>query len=1134
MIRSCIERRFFSSSSLPSKLAHLALDLCLGILLALVLFFVMRSLLARAAEAGSILRATLESTTDGILVVNRAGKITSYNRKFAGLWRLSTAVLEAGDDEQALAAVLGQLREPEKFLAKVKALYRQPEAESVDDLELKDGQVFERHSLPQRLHGEVVGRVWSFHDVTAERRAAATLKASEDRYRTLFDCSPAGVLRQDEAGNIIDVNAAFTQMTGYARAELLGQPVTMFVADSGKAAAEQNLKKILAGGVHVHEVENRTKSGWMMFFKIVETCVEFPDGHREILCNVNNISDRSRSERLLEQQRQALESIANGMPLAETLTALCRMVESQCEGALASILLLDEDERRLRHGAAPSLPEAYCRAIDGVAIGPAVGSCGTAAFLKQQVIVEDIATDPLWKNFAALADKHSLRACWSTPILDAAGKVLGTFAIYERIPSRPEAADLKLIESITHLSAVAISKERSEASLRESEARLSTIFHSSPDGIVIARLENGLILDANEAYAKTFGYPLAEMLGRTTLELNLWANPVEHDELIASLRRHGRSEEREIKFRRQNGTEGDLLASVGLISLAGQECLLAMTRDFTDRKQAQLAVAESEQRIRELFELSPDAIFVESVDGRVLDVSEAACRLHALPREKLTGMMALELIPEEYRAAAAAALPRLGTDDLRMTEGFSLAADGRKIPVEIIARRITYAGQPALLINARDISERKCAEARAALQQARFKLIFDTMPIGIAFNTKHPDGSVTRSINEAHLHICGITREQSNDPKIYQAITHPDDRPAQLKLMSEANHGPSKLFSIERRYVRADNSIVWVSLSFQREIYPDGTVEELTTIVDITQRKRLEEQLRQSQKMEAIGQLSGGIAHDFNNILTAILGNATLLSDPMSSPEEIQECVQEITRAARRAADLTRQLLLFSRKQAMQPSVLDLNHTVSHSLKMLRRILGEDIAIQADLAPGIAPVFADSGMIGQVILNLAVNARDAMPRGGRIQIRTRIENTRHPRPPPARRPRPSCASPSRTTARASPRKFCRASSSRSSPPRKSARAPASASPPSTASCNSTTAGSPSPARPAKAQSSKFFCRSSPASCPPCPPRPRSRNCRAASAPSSWPRTNCPCAASSPPCSNGSATPSCSPPTAPRP
>ena len=157
---------------------------------------------------------------------------------------------------------------------------------------------------------------------------------------------------------------------------------------------------------------------------------------------------------------------------------------------------------------------------------------------------------------------------------------------------------------------------------------------------------------------------------------------------------------------------------------------------------------------------------------------------------------------------------------------------------------------------------------------------------------------------------------------------------------------------------------------------------------DITQEVALETQLRQAQKMEAIGQLAGGVAHDFNNILTVIHGNAALQLAPGMDPVERGECTQQIVQAAERAANLTRQLLLFSRKQVMQPVNLDLNEVVGGMIKMLKRILGEDITLCSELAPALPLLYADAGMIEQVLLNLAVNSRDAMPAGGRLTITT--------------------------------------------------------------------------------------------------------------------------------------------------
>jgi GAF domain-containing protein len=169
---------------------------------------------------------------------------------------------------------------------------------------------------------------------------------------------------------------------------------------------------------------------------------------------------------LIEGQILVRDLIARGGSLHQVLDTLLRVIQLQCPGMLASILLLDPDGSHVRHGGAPDLPESYVRAIDGLSIGPQAGSCGTAAFTRKQVIVGDIATDPLWNDYRAVALKNDLRACWSTPIFDSEGRVLGTFAMYFRAPGLPNDSHLKLIDISTHIAAIAITKHRAEEELR--------------------------------------------------------------------------------------------------------------------------------------------------------------------------------------------------------------------------------------------------------------------------------------------------------------------------------------------------------------------------------------------------------------------------------------------------------------------------------------------------------------------------------------------------------------------------------------------------------------------------------------------------------------------------------------------
>jgi len=179
----------------------------------------------------------------------------------------------------------------------------------------------------------------------------------------------------------------------------------------------------------------------------------------------------NRMETFIAGQNLILEKIASGADLAEVLASLVRLIEAQSGGMLCSILLLDEDGVHLRHGAAPSLPESYIKAIDGLSIGPNAGSCGTALYFGRPVVVTDILTDALWDDYRYLALKHGLRACWSSPILLHTGQVSGTFAMYYRVPRGPTPEEQRLTQTATHIASIAIERQRAEQALRESPPR---------------------------------------------------------------------------------------------------------------------------------------------------------------------------------------------------------------------------------------------------------------------------------------------------------------------------------------------------------------------------------------------------------------------------------------------------------------------------------------------------------------------------------------------------------------------------------------------------------------------------------------------------------------------------------------
>ncbi len=293
---------------------------------------------------------------------------------------------------------------------------------------------------------------------------------------------------------------------------------------------------------------------------------------------------------------------------------------------------------------------------------------------------------------------------------------------------------------------------------------------------------------------------------------------------------------------------------------------------------------------------------------------------------------------------------------------------------------------PAVL-RALDLNRARAEQARAQEQLRQSEARYRTLVDGVrdVIFALAPDGTIA-SLNPAFETITGFPRDEWLG-RPFEQLVHSDDLPLALELLSSVARGeprPVNPFRIRTR--KGDYRVGEFAATPQ---YREGQLAGILGICrDVTERLSLEQQLRQAQKMEAVGRLAGGVAHDFNNILTAITGYADLLLEDLGTTDRRRDDIAEIRKAAERAAGLTRQLLAFSRQQVMQVRVLDLNDVVADTQNMLGRLLGEDIALVTRLDPALGAVKADPGQLEQVIMNLAVNARDAMPGGGKLTIET--------------------------------------------------------------------------------------------------------------------------------------------------
>jgi PAS domain S-box-containing protein len=440
----------------------------------------------------------------------------------------------------------------------------------------------------------------------------------------------------------------------------------------------------------------------------------------------------------------------------------------------------------------------------------------------------------------------------------------------------------------------------------------------------------------------------------------------------------------------RSGREIQLELSFSEFKEQGKKLFTGVARDISERKRAEAVLRESEERLRGLFENARDVVFTCDLQGNFTSLNAAGEQLTGYTRQEALESNFTRVVAPEYLELAKEMLARKAVGDVAsIYELEIITKNGGRVLVEISSRTLHRDSQLiGVQGSARDITARKRDEEALRRSEEQYRILFDSNPQPMWVYDL--DTLAFLAVNEAAIKHYGYSRTTFLSMTLDNLHAEADA----ARLIVCARNISGLAHCGEWRHCTSDGDTIDVEITANVIDFGNRRAG-LVLVNDITQHKAAEkalraseEQLQQSQKLEAIGQLAGGVAHDFNNLLTAIAGYSDLTLRLLTEEDPLRCNLIEIKKATERAASLTRQLLAFSRKQIMEPKILDLNAVVKDMSKMLSRLIGEDVELVTDLADEIGKVKADPGQVEQIIMNLVVNARDAMPHGGKVTIET--------------------------------------------------------------------------------------------------------------------------------------------------
>jgi PAS domain S-box-containing protein len=799
----------------------------------------------------------------------------------------------------------------------------------------------ELYGVPLLAGGQLVGVYALYQDLTERRRAEAERAESVRRVATVLDSITDSFFAVDPEWRFTYLNARaneYLRRLGKSRDTLIGKNLWEEFPPPPGAPTPNPLLRAMREQVPVE---------YEVYYPPLETWFEihaYPS-REGLSVYVRDITERKQAEEEVARRTAYWRALIEANPLA--------------------IVVLDDKHRvQLCNPAFEKLFGYALKEIAGMNLDDFIAPTGKGSeavgFTRQVLSGEAIhACTRRRRKDGQLVEVEIL----GVPLI-IEGRLLGVYGIYQDITERKHA----------------------EEERRRSEERFLLVAQATNDAVWDWDLETNQVW-WNEGLRTLFGFPP----GAVSSDAGWWSDHIHPEDrerilqgLNAVLAEGGRLWTDEYRFRRADGSYAYVFdRGYVLLGEDGKPArMIGAMMDITDRQLAEAALRESETKFRALTETVACAIFISRGD-RFLYVNPETEAVSGYSRDELLAMEFWQLIhPDNRELVRERRTRRLRGEPAPQRYEFKILTKSGEVRwIDFTATVINYEGQPAVLGTAFDITGRKQTEEALGRSEASYRSLVEGSPYGIYRSTL--EGQLLMA-NPALVRMLGYSSEdelqQLNLAR--DVYRRPEERPRLIEQYGSLERAEG----VEVEWKRKDGTPIWVRLSGRPVRGPEGNIRQFEMVCeDVTERRRLGEQLRQAQKMEAVGRLAGGIAHDFNNLLMLIRGYSELLRDRLTD-EAARSYAAEVQGAADRATALIQQLLAFSRKQVLELQVLDLNETLAGMERLLPRVLGENIEVAVRRAAGLGRVKADPVQIEQVLMNLALNARDAMPRGGRLTV----------------------------------------------------------------------------------------------------------------------------------------------------